>query len=288
MTEPTATQLAAIDPTNLESARAWDGDEGAYWAANADHFDRSLAGYQEAFEQAAGVETADVVLDVGCGTGETTRRAAIAAPAGFAVGVDLSGAMLAVARERAAAQDVRNLAFEQADAQVHRFPAGRFDVVISRTGTMFFGDPRSAFTNLAAALRPSGRLVMLVWQGPGPNEWLRELAGALSAGRPMSPPAVGVPGPFALADPDQVRQLLESSGFGQVELTAHRAPMWFGADAGDAFRFVTGLMGWMTAGLDAATLARAHDDLRGILADHATPDGVQLGSGTWLVHAVRS
>ena len=101
----------------------------------------------------------------------TCRDAAGAARPGQALGVDLSAPMIELARRLAAGQDIGNVSFEQADAQIHPFPAGSFDVAIPRTGTMFFGDPAAAFTNIGRALRPGGRLVMLAWQGPGPNEW---------------------------------------------------------------------------------------------------------------------
>ena len=79
-----------IDPTNEEQARAWDGGEGAFWAANADRFDVVMAGYEHPFLEAAGIAASDRVLDVGCGTGQTTRDAAREAASGSALGVDLS------------------------------------------------------------------------------------------------------------------------------------------------------------------------------------------------------
>ena len=172
MTEATALH---VDPTNAEQARAWDGDEGVYWAENAERFDMSVATYHERFMAAAGIGHTERVLDIGCGTGQTTRDAARAAPDGIALGVDLSGPMIALARRLAAEQGVANALFEQTDAQIHPFPAQSFDVAISRTGTMFFGDQVAAFANIARAIRPGGRLSVLVWQGPEPNEWIRDL-----------------------------------------------------------------------------------------------------------------
>ena len=64
--------------------------------------------------------------------------------------------MLDYARRRAAEEGVTNVTFEQADAQIHPFEPGAFDVAISRTGAMFFGDHAAAFTNIGRALR-SGR-----------------------------------------------------------------------------------------------------------------------------------
>ena len=143
-----------VDPSNAEQARAWDGEEGAYWAAHAGHFDRSIAAYHLPFLDAAAIGTGEHVLDVGCGTGQTTCDAARRAPGGGALGVDLSAEMIAFARRLATAEGLGNARFEQADAQIHPFDAGSFDVAISRTGAMFFGGPDAAFANIARALRP--------------------------------------------------------------------------------------------------------------------------------------
>src|SRR6516225_8501986 len=134
------TEAAAlhVDPANAEQARAWDGDEGAYWAGNAGRFDRAVAAYHERFLAAAVIGCADRVIDIGCGTGQTTRDAARAAADGRALGVDLSARMIERARRLAAEHEIANAAFEQADAQIHPFETEAFDVAISRTGTMFF------------------------------------------------------------------------------------------------------------------------------------------------------
>src|ERR1041384_4662982 len=173
------------DPTNAEQVAAWDGDEGAYWADHAQHFDRSVARYHAPLFDAAAIGSGERVLDIGCGTGQTTRDAAICATDGSALGVDLSARMIDLARRLAAQQGIANVTFEQADAQIYPFTAESFDVAISRTGTMFFGDPAAAFSNIARAVRPEGRLAMLVWQGPEPNEWIRVLSQALAAGRQL-------------------------------------------------------------------------------------------------------
>lgn len=277
-----------VGPANAAQRDAWDGTEGAYWAANAAHFDQGVARYQSPFLQACRIEPDSTVLDIGCGAGQSTRDAARIATAGSVLGVDLSSAMLAVARRVAAAERVDNVRFEQGDVQTHAFEAGTIDVAISRTGAMFFDDMDAAFANVAAALRPGGRLTLLVWQPITENEWFREIAAALLAGRELPMPPPGAPGPFALSDPGRVEGLLRSAGFDQPQCEGLAEPMSFGADPGDAFDFILGLNGWMLNGLDPPGRERARSSLRASLAAHAGPGGVTYGSATWLVTAARS
>lgn len=282
MTDATALH---VDPANAEQAQAWDGDEGAYWAGNSGRFDRAVAAYHERFLAATAIGCADRVLDIGCGTGQTTRDAARAAADGMALGVDLSGRMIALARQVAAGNGIDNARFEQADAQIYPFPAASFDVAISRTGTMFFADPVAAFANIARALQPGGRLALLVWQGPQANEWIAELSGALAAGRDLAAPPAGAPGPFGQADQEAARAVLAAAGFTHIEIDGLQAPMWFGTSAEDAHRFVLGLLGWMLHGLDHAGRERALGDLRATVAAHDTGHGVFYQSAAWLIRA---
>ena len=126
-------------------------------------YDDEVRRHDEVLRRAYGVQPHEHVLDIGCGLGQTTREAARMAQAGSAFGVDISAPAIERARELARAQGISKITFERADAQVHRFPQGRFDLAISRFGTMFFADPVAAFANVGRALRPDGRLVMMVW-----------------------------------------------------------------------------------------------------------------------------
>lgn len=281
-----ATTILA-DPSNAEQLRIWDGEEGAYWTANAERYDRALAAYHALFLDAAQLQAGESVLDVGCGTGQATRDAARAVATGTALGVDLSSQMIGLARRLAAEQGVANARFLQADAQVHPFEAAAVDVAISRTGAMFFGDPVAAFANIARALRPGGRVVLLAWQGVEPNEWLRELAGAMAAGRDLPLPPATAPGPFALSDPDRVRSILTAAGLTGIDATGVSAPMWWGSDVDESHRFAAGQLGWMLKGLDASGRDRALKALRATLQAHLTPDGIQFASAAWIIRASR-
>ncbi|MGQ0480534.1 MAG: class I SAM-dependent methyltransferase [Pseudonocardia sp.] len=280
--------MVDVDPSNAEQLTAWDGGGGAFWAAHADRFDAGVARYQRHLFDAAAIGPGDRVLDIGCGSGATTREAARRAVHGRALGVDLSRQMLALARARAAEESLANVTFEQADAQRNPFPVAAADVVISRNGVMFFGDPVAAFTNIAGALRPGGRVALLVWQAFADNEWIREFFGALAAGRDLPAPPADAPGPFSMGDPGRVRGLLGAAGFTGVGLADVREPVWFGADAGDAHRFVTEHFGWLLDDLDPAGRDAASAALRATMRAHETADGVLFGSAAWIVTARRA
>jgi SAM-dependent methyltransferase len=221
-------QPFVADPSNAGQVDAWDGNEGAFWTAQAQRFDDALANLHGPFLAAAGVGERDRVLDVGCGTGQATRDVARIAVDGSALGVDLSSQMLALARQTASAEGLDNVEFRHADAQIHPFEGAEFDLVISRMGSMFFGDPVVAFTNLRRALRSGGRLTLLTWQGLAHNEWLTEFRAALAVGRELPAPPSDAPSPFALSDADRVRAILGGAGFADITFQSLHEPMSFG------------------------------------------------------------
>jgi SAM-dependent methyltransferase len=272
---------------NVEMATAWDGDEGEQWTDYADQYDAVAEPHLRRLMDAARIAAGDRVLDIGCGTGESTRRAARETASGSALGVDLSGRMLTRAEERGRAEGLTNVAFLQADVQVHRFDERTFDVVISRFGAMFFNEPVAAFRNIAKAMRPGGGLALLTWQELAKNEWLTSFRGALAAGRTLPVPPAGTPGPFGLAEPEGVRHILAEAGFHDVDLVALDEAVRFGSDADDAWPFVAsmGIVRGLTEGLDADARTKALERLRRVLVAHESAAGVVFASAAWLVTA---
>ena len=161
-----------------------------------------------------------IALDVGSGPGSVTASLAESVgPDGLALGIDISEPMLAQARQNIAAAGVQNITLVRADAQVHRFPADSFDLLISRFGVMFFVDPVAAFTNLFAGLRSGGRLCMAVWASMAENaHWQIPFDIAvkhLGAPAPVDPHQ---PGPMAFRDPAYLRDILAKAGFSAIDI----------------------------------------------------------------------
>ena len=275
---------------NVEMAAAWDGEEGERWTEYADRYEAAGRRIWPVFVDSRPIRDGDDVLDIGCGTGRSTRDAARLTPSGRVLGVDLSARMLDLARRRSAEEGLTNVRFEQADAQVHPFEAEAFDVAISAFGAMFFGDPVGAFGNIARSLRPGGRLALLTWREVSRNEWLTALRDALALGRQLPEPPPSAPGPFGLADPAHVRHVLGAARFEDVDLRPVDEPVEFGTDADDAFSFVRtmGMVKGLTKDLDDAEKARALDQLHDVLKRHETAEGVLLSSSAWLVTARRA
>jgi SAM-dependent methyltransferase len=273
---------------NAAQAAEWDGPSGAHRTKHVTVFDAEARPHHERFRAAAGIAPRDRVLDVGCGTGQTTRDAARAAADGSALGIDLSAQMLGHARRLSAEEGLANVSFVQADAQVHRFPAASFDVAISRFGTMFFADPVAAFGNIGHALCPGGRLVLMVWQARDRNEWSTAIRASLAGDNPVPPPADG-PHPFSLADPAVAGGILTGAGFTEISFTDVHEPVYYGPDPAVAFDVVRGLRSTrdLLAGLEAGEVERALDRLRVTLAAHQAPDGVLFDARTWIIAARR-
>ena len=272
---------------NTEMAAVWNGEEGDEWTDHADRYDATDRLIGTRFESEVPIEPTDLVLDVGCGTGKSSRDAARRARHGSVLGVDLSSRMLEEARRRGELEGLTNVQSLQADAQVHPFEPAAHDLVISVFGAMFFSEPAAAFGNIAQSLRPGGRLAMLSWRGFDHNEWLTTIFRTLAAGRHLPRPAPGTPGPFGLADRATVISMLAEAGFSDIELLPLDEPVWIGSDIHDAWDFVSamGFVRGLTEGLEDATKQQALDRLRDRLAEHETADGVLMGSAAWLITA---
>jgi len=286
MAEPQEARACA----NAAQAAEWDGPAGAHRTRHAAVFDAETRPHNERFRAAAGVAPRDRVLDIGCGTGQTTRDAARAAVAGSALGIDLSAQMLDHARRLSREEGLANVSFLQADAQVHRFPAASFEVGISRFGTMFFADPVAAFGNIGHALTHGGRLVLMVWQVRDRNEWSTAIREAIAGDNPLPQPATDGPHPFSLADPAVAEGILTAAGFAEISFTDVREPVYYGPDPAVALDVVRGLRSTrdLLAGLGAGEAERALDRLRATLAAHqAADDGVLFDARSWIIAARR-
>ena len=275
-----------MSDSNQAQIDLWNGRVGEKWASMQVRLDEMLSHVTAELKARAGSVSGQRVLDIGCGSGETCT---IWLDGGADVtGVDVSAAMLAVAASRTSGK-VRLI---QADASIWRDDMF-FDLAVSQFGVMFFADPDAAFTNIAANIRPGGRLVFACWRSVSENPWVTAPMDAIRDLLPESPPpAPHGPGPFALADRKRLTGILERAGYLDITFIPFDFPVCLASEGGveAAARFA------LHIGPSASALAEASKETRAIAAErlaqvfapHHREGRVSLNGATWLVEAVRA
>ena len=270
---------------NQQQIEYWNGEAGATWVRAQERLDSMLEPLSAVAIDKASPAGGERVIDVGRGCGTTSL--AIAARGASVWGVDISEPMLAHAKQRASGMD--NVAFSVADAASQAMTPDH-DLIFSRFGVMFFADPVAAFSNLRGGLKPSGRMVFLCWQAPRANPWVSIGGAAIQPYLPETEaPDPKAPGPFAFADPDYLRGILEQAGFADIAIDPVEMNLCLGADLDAAMEF-QGQVGPAARALAELSGAAREDALaaaRAALEPYAGADGVVLGSATWLVSAVQ-
>ncbi|MCA1827975.1 MAG: methyltransferase domain-containing protein [Myxococcales bacterium] len=196
---------------NETQIKLWNESNAARWLKLGDAMTRPLEPFGQAAIEALTPRRGEKVLDIGCGTGETTR--ALAALTGDALGIDVCEPFVEIARSKGGAR------YLLADAQTHRFDE-QFDLLFSRFGVMFFDDPAAAFANLHSALRRGARVALAVWGPWQENQWAAIPIDVLRELMPAPDPAG--PGPFGLADEAKLRRVL--AGFANVSIQRLERP----------------------------------------------------------------
>jgi ubiquinone/menaquinone biosynthesis C-methylase UbiE len=170
----------------------------------------------------------EAVLDVACGPGTVTRLAAVAVGRGGQVtGIDLSPAMLAIAQTKPVLSNAAPIHYHEATAEQLPVADADFDVAVCQQGLQFFSNRAAAIAEMRRALRPGGRVGIAVWatieQAPpfaALANAIREAAGDDLADRYRL-------GPWGMSDADQLRMLLEESGFDDVRVMQDALPVSF-------------------------------------------------------------
>lgn len=268
-----------------DMAAYWDR-AGKVWVEQQALLDRMYSPIAQAVVEAADLRAGEAVLDVGCGSGATTFEAAWrVGPQGRAVGVDISPALLELARRRAGEDGLEGVEFLQADAQAHAF-AAPFDAIVSRFGVMFFPDPLAAFANLSTALRPGGRLAFACWRGPEDNAISTV---PLEAAAPFLPTVPkfekDAPGRFGFADPDRVRRILEDSGWQGVAIAPLDDPTPVSADELMTMSLRVGPLNPILSHADDGLRRRVGAAVAKALEPYVKDGVAEMRSACWLVTA---
>lgn len=273
------------DEIPSEQAALWNGPGGQGWVRMQAVMDRLLAPFEDVLVDEAARVAPRRVLDVGCGAGATTFAIARRLGEGATcTGLDISEPLLTAATARAvgAALDV---SFVLADAQRHRFEPTTVDLLVSRFGVMFFDDPVAAFTNLRSAMAPDGSLCFVAWRGIDDNPFMVAAALAAAPYVDLPPFDPAAPGQFAFADRARVERILDTAGWGGVDVAS--LDVTCSMPEADLVPYLTNLgpLGRALAGADDATRAEAIAAVRAAFDPFVAGDEVRFTAGCWLVRA---
>jgi ubiquinone/menaquinone biosynthesis C-methylase UbiE len=205
----------------LESRDRWvRAAEG--WEKQADKFGKDSMPVSSRMVDALALQPGHTILDLAAGIGDTGYLAAeLIQPNGTLITSDFAPEMLAAAQRRAERKGIKNVRFRQIDLSVPiDQPAASLDGVLCRWGYMLLEDPESALRDTRRILKQDGRLALAAWTGPNDNLWstapieIMQARGIIETDQPIGP------GQFAWADPDTIRDTMETAGFIQPEIEA--------------------------------------------------------------------
>jgi SAM-dependent methyltransferase len=211
-----------------ERAPDWAAARSEKWRRHLAGLEAMLAPIDDPLINALALDAPVRIADAGCGSGATTIEVLRRAPAGsVAYGLDLSPALIEVARRRHGAQDPA-VAFEVADMGTAAPPEHPYDRLISRLGVMFFNDPLTALRNLRRWLVPGGRFAFAVWGPVDDNTWMTATRAAVAEAIDLPPIEPSAPGPFRYGDVTPLLSLLARAGFVNVTVTDWRQALPIG------------------------------------------------------------
>jgi SAM-dependent methyltransferase len=274
---------------NADQIAYWNGPGGQRWADRQQAQDILLAPVADLLIDRAGPRAGERIIDVGCGSGATTVAFARKVGAsGHVFGIDVSGPMLARARQSAPAE--LPVDFALADATVYPFDTASFDLVASRFGVMFFAEPALSFANLRKALRPLGRLAFACWREPRENPWMMAPLQAVYKHVPKLPQqGPEDPGPFSFASEARVHRILGEVGFKGIAM--EQCPLSLdiaigrGLDAAVQSALEIGPANRALEGQPTEVRAAAANSIREVLSPLAKGDAVPLAGSIWIVTA---
>jgi ubiquinone/menaquinone biosynthesis C-methylase UbiE len=226
----------------------------------------------------------DRVLDVACGTGLVSFRAAEAVGAqGAVVGTDISERMVETVRRIAAERAVGNIVFERADAEELPFADGAFDAAVCALGLMYVPDPMRALCEMRRLLRPGGTAAAAVWGARRNCGWAEIFpitdARVTSEVCPMF---------FHLGTKDTLARTFAAAGF--TDIRSERLPTTLCyASAADALGavFQGGPVALAYSRFDDATKREAHTEYLESIAAYRSDDRYRI-PGEFVVTAARA
>jgi ubiquinone/menaquinone biosynthesis C-methylase UbiE len=237
-----------------------------YWAAQ-------LRPAQDRLLARAALRPGERVLDVACGTGLVTLRAAEAVgPGGTVVATDISEQMVAQVQAAAAARGLAQVTVRRGDAEAPMFDAGSFGAVLCALGLMYVPRPLAALREMRRVLEPGGRAVAAVWGARARCGWAEIFP--IVDRRVQSDVC---PMFFQLGTGETLRLQMEEAGFSSVEVDRIPTVLEYASDVeAVGAAFAGGPVALAYSRFDATTREEAHAEYLASIAPFRRGDGYAI------------
>lgn len=264
-----------MDDYRAASLQSWTA-VAPDWAQLTERVDRQLKAGADWIIDALALTQGERVLELACGPGTLSMRAASAVgSSGEVICSDFSEAMVAVARERLRNEGIDGVEFRVMDAEAMDLPDASVDAVACRMGYMLMAEPERALRETARVLASGGRVALAVWAAPDANPWASLSLQAIANEIDMPAPAPNAPGLWSLADEGRLRAALEGAGLSSIRIETIEDTVEFDSAEGwiETTRRLAGPLRALFSNLDDGTRSRIEDRMREAAKRYELPDG---------------
>jgi SAM-dependent methyltransferase len=218
-----------FDEIKQRQRAQWDASAPGWrkWEGN---FIQNLQPLTDLLVRNAGIKPGNSVLDLACGTGEPALTIAkIVGPSGKVVGLDIAPGMIAVAKERMAAQGLKNVTFQLNEHDdLPTLQDNSFDAATCRLGLMFMPDPVRMLKSIRRVLKPGGKASVAVWGPPEKAPFftvpMKAVAKQLPDLKPLPPGTPG--GPFGIPSQEMLGGIFTKAGFSNFNSQTANVTVW--------------------------------------------------------------
>ena len=174
----------------------------------------------------ARIQPGQRILDVATGAGEPAVSVAErVGPNGYVLATDISEGIVELALQVARERGLNQIETRAMDGEKLELPDASFDAVLCRLGLMYMPHPVIALREWRRALRPGGRVAVVVFSSPDRNSWGAIPASIIRRRAQLPPPGPGQPGPFSLGGPGVLGDVFRQAGFAEPEIHAVPVPL---------------------------------------------------------------
>jgi SAM-dependent methyltransferase len=275
-----AEQQPSFDAAKYKNVQReqWNKD-GAAWRRWNPILDRWYGEVTRQMLDLARIQPGQRILDVATGAGEPAVSAAErVGPSGYVLATDIAEGIVELALQVARERGLKQIETRAMDGEKLDLPDASFDAVLCRLGLMYMPHPVTALREWRRALRPGGRVAVVVFSTPDRNSWGAMPASIIRGRAQLLPPVPGQPGPFSLGAPGVLEGVFREAGFADPEVHTVPVPLRMASSAEyvRVAREAFGAFNAMMAHLPTQERDSVWNEVEGSMRSFESPGGFEV------------